>query len=439
MNARLLALALGLLAAMGTASAATTEIDLPSGAKNPMAVGIDAEGDVWVSLDGAWGIVEINPTTLQARYVAIPVAKAGDSDSLFAVRVAGGAVWTATQKAAIRIDGANLSARSFPFPEATQLAGDVHVADGTAWTALVTEDKLVRINTTSGEISLQAIPTAPVGPLEFVDAGNVGVYFSATYGNTWGRLDPATGAVTLGPAQSVQAPTGIAWDGVALWLGEHGARSLVRVDPATNRVERFPTSPSPYYPISGPSGVVVARDGSIWFAEHFADRISRFDPRNRTLVEYEVASSPGANVQRVAEGKDGRIWFAEWSRDKIGHATYGGERPSFTIQDRIVVPAGATVRVPVTLPGTGVAGVGVDFLDAKIEGGQLVLSAAPGASPGEHNVLVGSTQAKTTVGRYVTVEIQAGSGQGGTDTPFLPAFAAAATLLVASLAARRRR
>lgn len=425
-----------LLAVVPAASSAATEIDLPSGARNPMAVGIDDNGDLWVTLDGSWGIVEIAPATLQARYAQLPGQNANQSDSLWAVRPSGGAVWTAGERAAYRVNSSTLEVETFAFPQVSQLAGDVHVAGDTVWTVLVTEDKLVRIALSTGAVTTVDLPRGPVGILEFADAGPAGVYFSATYGNTWGRLDAATGQIILGPPGVVQAPTGVAWDAGKLWLGEHGASSLVRVDPTTGTIERFPTSPSPYYPVSGPSGVLVARDGSVWFAEHFADRVSRFDPANRTLVEYEVASSPGVNVQRVVEGKDGRVWFAEWSKHKIGFATYGGESPVLDVPNPIRVPAGGIVRVPIAFAANGVAGVGVPFLEAEIDGDNLVISAAPRSAEGEHNLFVGAKQGKTTAGKYVTVVVGPARADGN-GTPAADALAAVAA--IAALAFLRRR
>lgn len=389
-----------------SASAAATEVALPQGLEKPLAIAVDEDGVVWFTLDGSWAIGRHDPATDETTSIPLAEPRSGEADSLYGILIGtDGAIWTASQTNLHRIDVRTREATAQALPARTDLSGGLHqTADGTVFVGLVTSDAVAR-RAPSGEITSVSVPGQEMGPLEFADAAN-DAYVSMTYGNTYARLDPSTGAVTSAPKNLVAAPTGIAFDGDSLWMGEHGGNNLVRIDPDTNAVERFPTAPSPYYPITGPSGIVLHPDGSIWFAVHFADRIARFDPETGTMVEYEVPSAPGTNVQKVGLAPDGKVWFAEWSRNKIGHAEYGGEAADFDVPATAAVAVDAATRVAADLEGDIRVGTPDTRIKARFDNGTLVFEADPDAPTGKHNVLVSRTDGKTYVGRYMTLTVE---------------------------------
>lgn len=428
----------GLLSLPPATATVVEEIKLPDGSR-PLAVKVDDDGRVWFTLDGPWALGRHDPESAETEFIALAEPRGNESDSLWSVRLGDdGSAWTASQTHAHRVDRSTLEAESFSLDARTLLSGDVHVDDaGRAWVTLVTADLIVRVDPATGEAASFPAGGERFGPLEFVDTGDAGVYFTATYADTFARLDTATGDVTRGPEGVAAAPTGIAWDGGALWIGEHGGSRLVRVDPASGETSAFPTTPSPYYPISGPSGVLVAKDGAVWFAEHFADRIARLDPVARTLHEFEVPSAPGVNVQRVAEAPDGRIWFAEWSKDRLGFVAFDEPPIGFDVEERVTVHAGESVTVDADVPGRLVVGTGVDGLEGTVVEGRVVLKAADDLPAGEYDVAIGSMDGKRTVSRYVTVAVEA-DADGTNETPAPVALVVAAMAAGAALAMRRR-
>lgn len=421
-----------LLPVAGLAEAAITEVALPAEAKQPLAVLADASGKIWVTLDETWAVGRFDPATQRLDIARLGTQKAGQGDSLIALAIGpDGAVWTGSAAYLHRVEPSNMTVRSFALPAPSQLGGGVAVdAAGKVWYASVTNDRLFGLDPSTGKMDNYATPQA-FGPLHF-DRAPSGLIVSGTYADTYAKVDTATGRVTAGRAGLLDSPVGVGHDATSLWFAEMGGSSVSRVDPGTGAAERFPTTPSPYYPVSGPSSVLVGRDGAVWFVEHFADRISRLDVANRTLHELEVPSSPGTNMQHLAEAPDGAIWFAEWSTHKLGQVAYEPRSPAFTVPERITVARGATQRLAVALPGDPAFGSPDANLTARYEAGAVVLDATK-AAPGVYNVLVSSKFApKEWLGRYVTVTVE--------DAPKgAPAPEAALVLLALVALAWRRR
>ena len=426
--------ALLLLLVIPTVQAGIEEKALPAGWEGPTHLAAGPGGQLWVVLEQSWALGRFDVVSGQGQLYPLPVSQPAGEASLGNLVVApDGTVYLGTPTHVVRLFPTNGSYLTYPMPVRAQLGGDVNLApDGSLWYALVDADRLVRLEST-GRMTHFAMPDAPFGPLGIEPDPQGGFYVTGTYGDTLARYDPATSGMTLS-TQRVQGPVGIRRDAQgALWVAEMGASSISRVLPSLSASERFPTTPSPYYPISGPAGVHVAPDGGVWFVEHFADRISRLDPVNRTLHEYEVPSAPGTNVQYLAPGPDGAVWFAQYSTNKIGRATHDATRVPFELPLNVTLRAGESLRIPLNATGTLLTGVSEPKLNATIQDGALVLHAAQDAS-GAHNVLVSVQDGRDTVGRYVRVEVQE-AAPAKTPGPSLVLFLG---LLVVLARARRR-
>lgn len=405
-----------LLGAVELAAASRfVEIPLPGNATKPLALAFDPQGQLWFTLDGSWAIGRYTPANASWSLVPLAAPKAEENDSLWALRFGpDGSLWTGSQTHVHRVYPANLTAAAYKLPTRTLLTGDVHVAGPNAvWLALTASDRIVRLDPATGATTDIRSPPAGdrgFGPLQFHAAGPT-VYLTGTYAGAYATFNPTTGAQTAGPTGLLAGPVGLTDQGGRLWIAEMGGDTVARVDPKTGARERFPTTPSPYYEISGPSDVAIGPDGAVWFIEHFADRIARLDPEARTLHEIEVPSAPGTNVQRLAFATNGTLWFAEWSKHRIGFLEYQRVEPSFGPLAPVTVAAGKTGRVSVQAPGSLVAGTGEANLTARVEGGDVVVDATK-AAPGTYNVLVSSRSGKEWLGRYVAVTVKGGDSPG---------------------------
>lgn len=402
----------------GTAAAQITEVPLSQPDASPLGLAFDASGKLWVTLDKAWAVGRYATDSGKLDIAHINVSRADDEDSLTAIAVApDGSVWTASDAYLHHVHPGNLSVESFRFPKPTKLSGGVYVApDGGVWVSGVTTDELLRFDPSTGQFAEHATPTTPFGPLH-IEGGPQGPYLTATYAHTYASFDSRTGTISVGAPGVLDAPVGLDVSGNNLWAGEMGSNNVGHVDLAAGTAEHFPTSPSPYYQISGPAGVRIAKDGSVWFIEHFADKIARLDPVNRTLEEWEVPSAPGTNMQYLAEAADGSFWFAEWSANKLGHVTADGAQPAFAAPALVHVAAGQTQRVPLSVPHDVIVN-SYGNLTARWDGSAVVIDASK-ASAGTYNVLVASKDGKKTLGRYLTVQVQAAKASPGFEAELL--------------------
>lgn len=422
-----------------TADASIEEVALPADAR-PLALAFAPDGKIWMTLDGPWAVGEFDPATENLtlhRLAAPPAPAASDEpgapgDSLFALRRGpDGAWWTASQTNLHRVapDG---NATAFALPEPTFLAGDVAFADGKVLVALVTADAIAVFDPADGNWSL--VPTPPrFGPLHFADEGGR-LLVTGTYAGVVGVVDVAGGKVTV-VSGGFSGPVGVAAD-EDVWVAEMGSSSVGRDASAGVEVgvDHFPTSPSPFYPSSGPSDVAVV-DGKVWFVEHFADRIGLLDPVAGTLVEWMAPSAPGTNMQRIAVGPDGRVWFAEWSTSKLGWIDDDVAHTFPSLPQGVTVARGASVPVAVDTPVASTGSV-VPGLTARATADGIVVNAAATTALGEHLLLVSKGTRPYLEGRYLTVTVTEAVPPPPAEAPGL---ALVAVLAAVALAARWRR
>ena len=428
----ILLLAGALIAIAPTASAGVTEQDLPEGWTNPSNLAFDPDGALWLTLDGNWAIARWDLASNETRIFPLSMPKRDERDSMGALVFDGaGGLWTSSSTHLHHL-ATNGTIQSYAFPSPAFLPGGIHLAqDGAVWVALVDRNVLHKLDPASGTLATFPIPDARGGPLEFLEMPNGTVYLTTTYADTVATFDGTTGAVRLAP-RFVKSPVGLAAQNDSLWIAEMGYSSVTVSYPTTGGHMRYPTSASPYYAVSGPSGILAHPDGSIWFAEHFADRIARLDLADRQLHEYEVPSSPGTNTQRIVLGPDGEVWFAEYSTNKIGRATFTNEPASFILPANVSIKAGESIEITVPSSRTLKTGTSDENLTVAPFAGKLRITAAASLAPGAYEILVASTERKTTVGQYMTVNVDP-------PTRDSPAPALLAIVLLAGIAALARR
>lgn len=445
---RLALIALLALAAPG-ARAAAEEFQLPSGWEGPTHLAFDDQGKLWVTLDGSWALGRYDPATRSGNIYPLGVPQVPEG-GIGGLDVApDGSVWVGTSRHLAQLFPANGSFNEYTLPGTSLVSGDVHVdPEGIVWYALTSVDILLRLDPRDGNITQFPLPNKPFGPLEFHATPDGGFFLTATYANTYARYDPKTSGLAIGRA-SVAGPVGIhqAPDG-KVWIAEMGASSVSQVEHQTGRLERFPTTHSPYYPSSGPAGIHVQDDGVVWFVEHFADRISRLDPNKKTLHEYEVPSAPGTNVQFLAPAPDGSVWFAEFTKDRVGRATFTNEPVFPGGPSEIALAAGASAEFEVTGAASArlTAAGPIESINATIRDGKLVVTAAPdapitqapnGTGPGSplHYVLLSTSDGKVVTGYFIPVAISPAQS----DTPAAPLLGALGILASIALLRRRRK
>ena len=138
----------------------------------------------------------------------------------------------------------------------------------------------------------------------------------ATRTATVGRLDPATGKITVYkmPDPNAKDPHTLIFNkqGIAFFTLQN-SNMVGRLNPETGDIKLI-TSPVPN---SKPYGIKVAADGAIWWSCNGAPCLFRMDPATMELKEYKLPLG-GTTVRRLDIAEDGMIWYVNSGKGRIG-------------------------------------------------------------------------------------------------------------------------
>ena len=99
----------------------------------------------------------------------------------------------------------------------------------------------------------------------------------------------------------------------SLWIPYFGrANQIARLDPNTGVIEEFPV---PHKDTAGIHTAVPAPDGSVWLGEQASNKIGKWDPKTRTITEYQDTYTPGlegledgGSKHTVRVDPTGKVW-----------------------------------------------------------------------------------------------------------------------------------
>jgi virginiamycin B lyase len=146
-------------------------------------------------------------------------------------------------------------------PESDALGGNLAVHGNEIWITDFNNDSLWRYDVGSGQFTQFSVPE-PADAV--VDAAGI-VWFTAPLEPGIGRLDPASGVVTLTPTNLVPRQLTIAADGDIWFTARFTPQGVGRLVPApgtaTGEVTEFPLADV------GPQGIAASPDGTVWFTQ----------------------------------------------------------------------------------------------------------------------------------------------------------------------------
>ncbi len=201
--------------------------------------------------------------------------------------------------------------------------------------------------------------TVPRGshPHDVAPARDGGVWYTAQTAGALGYLDSATGRTRFIKLGDKSAPHGVIVgpDG-APWITDGGLNAIVRVDPKTEQIARYPlpsdsgwanlntatfdaggvlwfTGQSGIYgrlrPTEGrieifqaprgrgPYGVTTTPTGQVYYASLAGSYVARIDTSSGVTSVLEPPTS-GQGARRVWADSKGRIWVSEWNVGQVG-------------------------------------------------------------------------------------------------------------------------
>jgi virginiamycin B lyase len=174
-----------------------------------------------------------------------------------------------------------------------------------------------RLDPKTGKIELKNVPTENALPYG-IAINSKGVPFFCELGaNKMAKIDPTTMAITEFKVPETARPRrlAIASDD-QVYFTDFKSGNLGRLNPATGAVKMWP---SPGGSDSGPYGIAITKDGSVWYSESGVkpNTLIKFDPSSEKFARATIPSGGGV-VRNMAATPDGRIYLACSGVDKIG-------------------------------------------------------------------------------------------------------------------------
>jgi virginiamycin B lyase len=193
-------------------------------------------------------------------------------------------------------------------------------------------------------------------PHDVAPARDGGVWYTAQHTGQLGWLNQRTGESRLTRLGDGSAPHGVIVgpDG-APWITDGGLNAIVRVDPRTRKVRRFPLPGSTYANLNtatfdnrgvlwftgqsgiygrldpkvgkvrvfraprgeGPYGITTTPSGGVYYVSLAGSYLGRIDVRTGKATILQPPTR-GQGARRAWSDSRGRIWISEWNAGKVG-------------------------------------------------------------------------------------------------------------------------
>jgi YVTN family beta-propeller protein len=196
---------------------------------------------------------------------------------------ADGVLWVHAAGMVVRVDPATNAVVGEPLGVPAD-AEAITVDDGALWVASVApgdlgtagKDQVTRIDLATG----RRVATITVGraPLDLAAArGAVWVPNAGGGGNSVTRIDPHTNRIAGRPVRTGASPQSLAVGGGSLWVANHDARTITRIDLASGKVLA-------HIPVGSEPHRVAYGAGAAWVGNWHDGSVSRIDPQTNRVV-----------------------------------------------------------------------------------------------------------------------------------------------------------
>jgi virginiamycin B lyase len=193
-------------------------------------------------------------------------------------------------------------------------------------------------------------------PHDVAPARDGGVWYTAQHTGELGWLNPGNGRSRLTRLGAGSAPHGVIVgpDG-APWITDGGLNAIVRVDPRTRKVRRFPLPASAGYANlntatfdrrgilwftgqsgiygrldpragkmrvfraprgEGPYGITTTPSGDVYYSSLAGSYLGRIDVRTGKATVLEPPT-PGQGARRAWSDSKSRVWISEWNAGQV--------------------------------------------------------------------------------------------------------------------------
>jgi virginiamycin B lyase len=284
---------------------------LPAGSR-PHDVAAAPDGGVWYTAQGSGELGLLDPATGQVAEIALG---AGSAPHGVIVGPDGNAwITDGGLNAIVMVDAATHAVTRYDLP-ADRPGANLNTASfdnqGRIW--FTGQSGIYgRLDPATGEMTVWDAPRGR-GPYGITTTPSGDVYYASLAGNYLGAIDAEMGEATvLEPPTAGQGTRRVWTDSQGrLWCAQWNAGQVAVYDPAADAWQEWKlpgASPSAY-------AVYVDERDDVWLTDFGGNAIHRFDPETETFETFALPSNPG-NVRQLL-GRPGEVWGAESAADQL--------------------------------------------------------------------------------------------------------------------------
>jgi streptogramin lyase len=200
------------------------------------------------------------------------------------------------------------------------------------WITLLGANRVAEYDPIEKEVVSTFPAPATSASLQGITAATDGtIWFAETAARRIGHItcQPTSCNVTdYGPPPSIELtfPIQLAVDrGGLVWFTDHGnGHQFGSFNPSTGEWRVFgigycSESYNPDCAVGLPNAISLDSNGMIWFSEHFAGRVAKYDPTTGSLTEYFVPATTIPYIWWMWPGPENLVWFTAFGLGAIGY------------------------------------------------------------------------------------------------------------------------
>jgi len=309
------ALSIAVLAASLTVAHAEVQVQsysVPRGA-HPHDVAPDPTGSVvWYTAQFQGALGRLDPATGETRHIPL-----GAGSRPHGVVVGpDGRPWIADSglNAIVAVDPRTGTVDRYPLPAGRGNANlNTAAFDGAGILWFTGQNGIYgRLDPKSGDVKVFDAPRG-IGPYGIAATPAGDIWYVSLAGSYLGRIDRASGAVTVLDPPTRNAGTRRVWSdskGI-LWISQWTAGQLARYDPGTDawREWKLPGDDPAAY------SIYVDETDRVWLSDFGANAVVRFHPETAAFESFAIPRR-GADVRQML-GRTGEVWTAESGTDRL--------------------------------------------------------------------------------------------------------------------------
>lgn len=367
---------------------AVTKFKLPSPDRNPNGVVVAQDGSVWFGEQTLPGVGHVFPNGTLIEYVW-PFSYPTQSGSgqgcvpkteMWGITLWNGNVWAAdpTGNQLVGLTPATQTFQSIKLPRNSSFPYSLTVdPQDSLWFTELFGSMIGRVdqNGTLHEYHLpggnQSVPSEIVFVNKtlgyYSDAGEAGVGNGGVYSFNPNNFSPH--AVT--GSRKLNLPTSLALADGGIWLALHGSSEIAFFNFTRGTWTSYATSTVTYVDTTLPY-FIKSNGSTVWFNEHYGNRVAMVNPQKNQLTEYSLSKPPATsgsdidNALTFALG-NGKAWFTEWTANYVGFVDMS-YRPTFSVSvdnRTLSLAPGNSKDVTVMVSGQSPSPLALKFSDSE--------------------------------------------------------------------------